>query len=82
MTKQIHFAYRLLPSTVVLPSSYCELVSYYRLILGDALLRDRMAPMDADIVHSPALAAFLNAIDQSDIMDGLRVSRVSIFIIV
>ena len=60
----------------MLPSSYCELVSYYRLLLGDSLLRDRLSPMDADIVHSPELTSFLNAIDQCDIMDGIRVSRV------
>ncbi|XP_077966126.1 nephrocystin-1-like isoform X1 [Styela clava] len=62
----------LLPANIVLPSTYCELVSFYRRMLADALIRDRLSPRDADPIPCPVLSTFPKALMQSDIMDALR----------
>nr|CAB3264422.1 nephrocystin-1-like [Phallusia mammillata] len=62
----------LLPATIVVLSRFAELLAYYRRVLADALVRDRLAPLDADLVHSPVLATFVGSIDQSDIMDAMH----------
>lgn len=64
----------LLPANIVLPSSYCELVSFYRRMLADALIRDRLSPRDADPIPCPVLSTFPKALMQTDIMDALRSS--------
>uniref|UniRef100_H2ZDQ0 SH3 domain-containing protein n=1 Tax=Ciona savignyi TaxID=51511 RepID=H2ZDQ0_CIOSA len=63
----------LLPSSIVLTTALTEVVSYFRRVLVDALVRNRVSSTDADLVHSPAIATFLEALAHSDIMDAIRV---------
>ncbi|CAH1263382.1 NPHP1 [Branchiostoma lanceolatum] len=62
----------MLPDTLVSSVHYAEFTAYYRQILADTLLRDRLNMYTADLIHSPVLAQFPKAIMQSDIMDALR----------
>nr|XP_002127999.2 nephrocystin-1-like isoform X3 [Ciona intestinalis] len=62
----------LLPSNIILPSTFCEIVSYFRRVLVDALVRNRISTTDADLVDSPVIATFIEAAGSSDIMDAIR----------
>ncbi|KAI8480759.1 Nephrocystin-1 [Branchiostoma belcheri] len=62
----------MLPDTLVSSVHYAEFTAYYRQILADTLLKDRLNMYTADLIHSPVLAQFPKAIMQTDIMDAIR----------
>nr|XP_021577201.1 MAL-like protein isoform X1 [Ictidomys tridecemlineatus] len=53
---------------------YVHLLIFYRQILGDVLLRDRMSLQSADLISHPMLATFPQLLEQPDVMDALRSS--------
>ncbi|XP_063247411.1 nephrocystin-1 isoform X3 [Prinia subflava] len=61
-----------LPETLVGGMSYIHLLVFYRQILGDALLKDRMSMQSTDLICNPLLATFPQVLDQPDLMDALR----------
>ncbi|NXK04451.1 NPHP1 protein, partial [Herpetotheres cachinnans] len=62
----------LLPETLIGSTCYIHLLIFYRQILGDALLKDRISLQSADVICSPILATFPQLMDQPDLMDALR----------
>ncbi|KAM6280336.1 nephrocystin-1 isoform 2-T2 [Porphyrio hochstetteri] len=62
----------LLPETLIGSMCYIHLLIFYRQILGDALLRDRVSMQSTDLICSPILATFPQLMDQPDLMDALR----------
>lgn len=60
----------LLPESIVLLSSLCQIISLYRQLLADSLLRDRLSHRDADLIPAPVLAAFPDAVESPDLFDG------------
>uniref|UniRef100_A0A6G1RAL5 Nephrocystin 1 n=1 Tax=Hypotaenidia okinawae TaxID=2861861 RepID=A0A6G1RAL5_9GRUI len=62
----------LLPETLIGSMCYIHLLIFYRQILGDALLRDRVSVQSTDLICSPILATFPQLMDQPDLMDALR----------
>ncbi|XP_035179036.1 nephrocystin-1 isoform X2 [Oxyura jamaicensis] len=62
----------LLPETLIGSMCYIHLLIFYRQILGDALLKDRMNMQSADLICNPILATFPQLMDQPDLMDALR----------
>ncbi|NXT78853.1 NPHP1 protein, partial [Zapornia atra] len=62
----------LLPETLIGSMCYIHLLIFYREILGDALLRDRISMQSIDLICSPILATFPQLMDQPDLMDALR----------
>ncbi|XP_033629415.1 nephrocystin-1-like [Asterias rubens] len=61
-----------LPDTVVSSTCYVPALSFYRKLLADALLTDRIDLQNTDLIHSPVLASFPHATLYPDIMDALR----------
>ncbi|XP_072032317.1 nephrocystin-1-like [Amphiura filiformis] len=61
-----------LPETLISSTEYLPFLSYYRILLADALLRDRIDLQNTDLIHSPLLANFPKATKFPDIMDALR----------
>ncbi|KAM6405341.1 nephrocystin-1 isoform 4-T4 [Pluvialis apricaria] len=65
----------LLPETLIGSMCYIHLLIFYRQILGDALLKDRISMQSTDLICSPILATFPQLMDQPDLMDALRRDR-------
>ncbi|XP_066553057.1 nephrocystin-1 isoform X2 [Amia ocellicauda] len=61
-----------LPDTIVGSTCCICLMAFYRLILADALLRDRLTMQNADPICNPLLATFPLILDQTDLLDALR----------
>ncbi|XP_059261553.1 nephrocystin-1 isoform X1 [Mustela nigripes] len=64
----------LLPETLIGSMCSIHLLIFYRQILGDVLLKDRMTMQSADLISNPVLATFPKLLEQPDIMDALRSS--------
>ncbi|NXI44665.1 NPHP1 protein, partial [Galbula dea] len=62
----------LLPQTLIGSMCYIHLLGFYRQILGDALLKDRISTQSTDLICNPILATFPQLMDQPDLMDALR----------
>ncbi|XP_027709760.1 nephrocystin-1 isoform X2 [Vombatus ursinus] len=62
----------LLPETLIGSMCYVHLLVFYREILGDMLLKDRLSMQNADLISSPILATFPKLMEQPDLMDVLR----------
>ncbi|NXE18767.1 NPHP1 protein, partial [Ardeotis kori] len=62
----------LLPETLIGSMCYIHLLIFYRQILGDALLKDRISTQSTDLICNPILATFPQLMDQPDLMDALR----------
>ncbi|NWI09115.1 NPHP1 protein, partial [Crypturellus soui] len=62
----------LLPETLIGSRCYIHLLVFYRQILGDALLRDRISMQNSDLICNPILATFPQIMDQPDLIDALR----------
>uniref|UniRef100_A0A8B9IQI2 Nephrocystin 1 n=1 Tax=Anser cygnoides TaxID=8845 RepID=A0A8B9IQI2_ANSCY len=62
----------LLPETLIGSMCYIHLLIFYRQILSDALLKDRINMQSADLICNPILATFPQLMDQPDLMDALR----------
>uniref|UniRef100_A0A2K6GHN1 Nephrocystin-1 n=1 Tax=Propithecus coquereli TaxID=379532 RepID=A0A2K6GHN1_PROCO len=56
-----------------------HLLIFYRQILGDVLLKDRMSLQSAELISHPVLATFPMLLEQPDVMDALRVGSVAWF---
>ncbi|XP_062345382.1 nephrocystin-1 isoform X2 [Cinclus cinclus] len=61
-----------LPETFIGGMCYIHLLVFYRQILGDAFLKDRMSMQSTDLICNPVLATFPQLLDQPDLMDALR----------
>ncbi|NXH19543.1 NPHP1 protein, partial [Bucco capensis] len=61
-----------LPETLIGNMCYIHLLTFYRQILGDALLKDRTNMQSTDLICNPVLATFPQVVDQPDLMDALR----------
>nr|KAF6429997.1 nephrocystin 1 [Molossus molossus] len=64
----------LLPETLIGSMCYIHLLMFYRQLLGDVLLKDRMSMQSADLISNPVLATFPKLLEQPDVMDALRSS--------
>ncbi|XP_034856919.1 nephrocystin-1 isoform X2 [Mirounga leonina] len=64
----------LLPETLIGSMCSIHLLIFYRQILGDVLLKDRMSMQNADLISNPVLATFPKLLEQPDMMDALRSS--------
>ncbi|XP_057597142.1 nephrocystin-1 [Hippopotamus amphibius kiboko] len=64
----------LLPEILIGSMCSVHLLIFYRQILGDVLLKDRMSMHSADLISNPVLATFPRLLEQPDIMDALRSS--------
>ncbi|XP_054976967.1 nephrocystin-1 isoform X2 [Sorex araneus] len=64
----------LLPETLIGNMCSIHLLIFYRQILGDVLLKERMSMQNADLISNPVLATFPKLLEQPDIMDALRSS--------
>ncbi|XP_035926875.2 nephrocystin-1 isoform X1 [Halichoerus grypus] len=64
----------LLPETLIGSMCSIHLLIFYRQILGDVLLKDRMSMQSADLISNPVLATFPKLLEQPDMMDALRSS--------
>ncbi|NXN51758.1 NPHP1 protein, partial [Rynchops niger] len=62
----------LLPETLIGSMCCIHLLIFYRQILGDALLKDRISMQSTDLICNPILATFPQLMDQPDLMDALR----------
>ncbi|XP_010177816.1 PREDICTED: nephrocystin-1, partial [Mesitornis unicolor] len=62
----------LLPETLIGSMCYIHLLIFYRQILGDALLKNRINMQSTDLICNPILATFSQLMDQPDLMDALR----------
>ncbi|XP_075003926.1 nephrocystin-1 isoform X1 [Calonectris borealis] len=62
----------LLPETLIGSMCYIHLLIFYRQILGDALLKDRISTQSTELICNPILATFPQLMDQPDLMDALR----------
>ncbi|KAJ7341223.1 hypothetical protein JRQ81_005080 [Phrynocephalus forsythii] len=62
----------LLPEVLIGSMCYIHLLLFYRQILGDVLLRDRLNIQNADLIGHPVLATFPKLLEQPDLMDALR----------
>ncbi|GAB5569850.1 nephrocystin-1 isoform X2 [Prionailurus iriomotensis] len=63
----------LLPETLIGSMCSIHLLIFYRQILGDVLLKDRMSMQSADLISNTVLATFPKLLEQPDMMDALRV---------
>uniref|UniRef100_A0A2K5NJM2 Nephrocystin-1 n=1 Tax=Cercocebus atys TaxID=9531 RepID=A0A2K5NJM2_CERAT len=64
----------LLPETLIGSMCSVHLLIFYRQILGDVLLKDRMSLQSTDLISHPMLATFPMLLEQPDVMDALRSS--------
>ncbi|XP_040123486.1 nephrocystin-1 isoform X5 [Oryx dammah] len=64
----------LLPETLIGSMCCVHLLIFYRQILGDVLLKDRMSLNSADLISNPVLATFPKLLEETDVMDALRSS--------
>ncbi|XP_070285840.1 nephrocystin-1-like [Myotis yumanensis] len=64
----------LLPETLIGSMSYIHLLIFYRQILGDVLLKERLSMQSADLISNPVLATFPKLLEQPDVVDALRSS--------
>ncbi|XP_012582758.1 PREDICTED: nephrocystin-1 isoform X2 [Condylura cristata] len=64
----------LLPETLIGNMCSIHLLIFYRQILGDALLKDRMNMQSTELISNPVLATFPKLLEQPDVMDALRSS--------
>lgn len=64
----------LLPETLIGSMCCIHLLIFYRQILGDVLLKDRMSLQSAELISHPMLATFPKLLEQPDVMDALRSS--------
>ncbi|CAI9583899.1 unnamed protein product, partial [Staurois parvus] len=62
----------LLPETLVGSMCHVPLLVFYRQILGDVLLKERVNMQNIDLICNPLLATFPGLMEQPDIMDALR----------
>ncbi|XP_074662201.1 nephrocystin-1-like isoform X2 [Tubulanus polymorphus] len=62
----------MLPDVIVGSSIHIPFLSYYRQVLADELLRDRVDINSTEIIHNPMLVSFPTAAEQHDIMDAIR----------
>uniref|UniRef100_A0A2I3M1A3 Nephrocystin-1 n=1 Tax=Papio anubis TaxID=9555 RepID=A0A2I3M1A3_PAPAN len=62
----------LLPETLIGSMCSVHLLIFYRQILGDVLLKDRMSLQSTDLISHPMLATFPMLLEQPDVMDALR----------
>ncbi|XP_040207044.1 nephrocystin-1 [Rana temporaria] len=62
----------LLPETLVGSMCHVPLLVFYRQILGDVLLKERVNMQNIDLICNPLLATFSRLMEQPDIMDALR----------
>ncbi|XP_054239586.1 nephrocystin-1 [Indicator indicator] len=62
----------LLPETLIGSMCYIHLLVFYRQLLGDALLKDRISMQSTDLICNPILATFPQLMDEPDLMDALR----------
>ncbi|XP_067388901.1 nephrocystin-1 isoform X1 [Emydura macquarii macquarii] len=62
----------LLPETLIGSMCYMHLLIFYRQILSDVLLKDRISMQSADLISNPILATFPKLLEQPDLMDALR----------
>ncbi|XP_017352173.1 nephrocystin-1 isoform X5 [Cebus imitator] len=62
----------LLPETLIGSMCSIHLLIFYRQILGDVLLKDRMSLQSTDLISHPMLATFPMLLEQPDVMDALR----------
>ncbi|NXH69459.1 NPHP1 protein, partial [Hydrobates tethys] len=62
----------LLPETLIGSMCYIHLLIFYRQILGDALLKDRISMQSTELICNPILATFPQLMDEPDLMDALR----------
>ncbi|KAM4804346.1 nephrocystin-1-like isoform X4 [Urocitellus parryii] len=74
LTQRSRSMLSLLPETLIGGMCYVHLLIFYRQILGDVLLRDRMSLQSADLISHPMLATFPQLLEQPDVMDALRSS--------
>ncbi|KAM6298381.1 nephrocystin-1 [Aegotheles albertisi] len=61
-----------LPETLIGSMCYIHLLIFYRQILGDALLKERISMQSTDLICNPILATFPQLVDEPDLMDALR----------
>ncbi|NXG86866.1 NPHP1 protein, partial [Stercorarius parasiticus] len=61
-----------LPETLIGSMCCIHLLIFYRQVLGDALLKDRISIQSTDLICNPILATFPQLMDQPDLMDALR----------
>uniref|UniRef100_UPI00398EAE67 nephrocystin-1 isoform X2 n=1 Tax=Pristiophorus japonicus TaxID=55135 RepID=UPI00398EAE67 len=71
-TTQMRTILNLLPDTLVGPKCYIQLLAFYRQLLADVLLKDRINMQSADLICNPVLATFPELLEQTDIFDALR----------
>ncbi|XP_060711892.1 nephrocystin-1 isoform X2 [Hemiscyllium ocellatum] len=71
-TRKMRAILNLLPETLVGPNCYIHLLAFYRQLLADALLKDRLNVQKADLICNPVLATFPELLEQTDILDALR----------
>ncbi|XP_075857092.1 nephrocystin-1 isoform X2 [Microcebus murinus] len=64
----------LLPETLLGSMCTIHLLIFYRQILGDVLLKDRISLQSAELISHPVLATFPMLLEQPDVMDALRSS--------
>ncbi|CAG2244421.1 NPHP1 [Mytilus edulis] len=62
----------LLPDILIGNASLISMYSYYRQILADTLLKDRVDLESTELIHSPFLATFPATADQMDLMKIFR----------
>ncbi|XP_077192043.1 nephrocystin-1 isoform X2 [Paroedura picta] len=62
----------LLPEVLVGSMCYIHLLLFYRQILGDVLLKDRLNMQNTDLISNPILSTFPKLMEQPDLMDALR----------
>ncbi|XP_035127790.2 nephrocystin-1 isoform X5 [Callithrix jacchus] len=62
----------LLPETLIGSMCSIHLLIFYRQILGDVLLKDRMSLQSTDLISHPMLATFPMLLEQPDVMDAFR----------